>query len=230
MARGLVQAGANLAIGDLDPGKMESVAKELSQYGTNVITVRTDVTDDGQSKNLVNKAIESFGEINFLFNNAGTTRRHPAEDFPVEDFDFVYRVNLRAVFVLTQLVGQVMIKQGKGGSIVCTDSLTAFIGGKTICAYTASKGGVHSIIRSYAREWAPYKIRCNGIGPGYMGTEINTAIMEDPVRNQEILSRIALGRWGEPEDLAGAAVYLASDASEYVTGRTLYVDGGWLAV
>ncbi len=229
ISRALVQAGANLAIADLDPVKMEKVAEDLQQYGTKVITVQTDVTNDDQLKNLVDTSVKKFGELNFLFNNAGTTRRHPAEDFPVEDFDLVYRVNLRAVFVLSQLVARQMIKQEKGGSIVATDSLTAFIGGKTICAYTATKGGVHSMIRAFARDWAQYNIRSNGIGPGYYATTINIPIMEDPVRNKEILSRIPLGRWGEPDDLAGAAVFLASDASAYITGRTIYVDGGWLA-
>ncbi|RKY78384.1 2-deoxy-D-gluconate 3-dehydrogenase [candidate division KSB1 bacterium] len=228
IAEGLVQAGANLAICARSLPALEKTAEELRKYGTEVIPIKADVSMKAEVEKLVNKTVEEFGRIDFLFNNAGITYRAPSEDFPEEWWDEVIRVNLKSVFLCSQAVARVMIKQG-GGKIINTSSLIAVTGGKTISAYAASKGGVAQLTKALANDWAKYHINVNAIGPGYIITDLTAPLIDDKQRYQELSARIPMGRWGKPEDLAGAAVFLASEASDYITGQTIFVDGGWLS-
>ena len=228
IAEGLVQAGANLAICARSLPALEKTAEELRKYGTEVIPIKADVSMKAEVEKLVNKTVEEFGRIDFLFNNAGITYRAPSEDFPEEWWDEVIRVNLKSVFLCSQAVARVMIKQG-GGKIINTSSLIAVTGGKTISAYAASKGGVAQLTKALANDWAKYHINVNAIGPGYIITDLTAPLIDDKQRYQELSARIPMGRWGKPEDLAGAAVFLASEASDYITGQSIFVDGGWLS-
>ena len=167
------------------------------------------------------------GRIDILVNNAGTTHRSSAEAHPEAEWRRVIDVNLNAVWFCSQEVGKLMVDQ-KRGKIVATASLLTFQGGITVPAYAASKGAVGQLIKALANDWAKYNIQVNGIAPGYFATDLTGALREDETRSRQILERIPADRWGLPEDLKGAVVYLASDASNYVTGHVLVVDGGWM--
>jgi len=228
MAEGLAEAGSNVVLAARSEGALSSLAGRLSALGVEAVPVVTDVAVEEDLDRLVETAMERFGRIDVLVNNAGTTARHAAEDFPIEDWDRVVDVNLRSVWLFSQKVGRVMIGQGKG-SIITTASLTSEIGVPLIPAYSASKGAVRQLTKALAVEWARYGIRVNAIGPGYFRTALTEPLQRDEERNAIVMNRVAIKRWGEPKDLKGAVVYLASDASSYVTGQVLYVDGGWLA-
>lgn len=187
-----------------------------------------DLSDPETPKRLVAQTIERFGRIDILINNAGTIRRAPAVDYSEEDWAAVMEVNLSSVFRLSQLAGRHMIETGRGGKIVNIASLLSFQGGITVPAYAASKGGVAQLTKALANEWAKHGINVNAIAPGYMRTNNTAALQADETRNRQILERIPAGRWGEPEDLAGAAVFLSSSASDYINGHVLVVDGGWM--
>lgn len=187
-----------------------------------------DLSDPETPKRLVAQTIERFGRIDILINNAGTIRRAPAVDYSEEDWAAVIEVNLSSVFRLSQLAGRHMIETGRGGKIVNIASLLSFQGGITVPAYAASKGGVAQLTKALANEWAKHGINVNAIAPGYMRTNNTAALQADETRNRQILERIPAGRWGEPEDLAGAAVFLSSSASDYINGHVLVVDGGWM--
>jgi 2-deoxy-D-gluconate 3-dehydrogenase len=187
-----------------------------------------DMSDKDAPKKLVEQTIERFGRIDILINNAGMIRRAPAVDFSEEDWATVLEVNLSSVFRLSQAAGRKMIEQG-GGKIVNIASLLSFQGGVTVPAYTASKSGVAGLTKAFANEWAKFNVNVNAIAPGYMATNNTTALRADETRNRQILERIPAGRWGSAEDLAGAAVFLASNASDYLQGHILTVDGGWMA-
>jgi 2-deoxy-D-gluconate 3-dehydrogenase len=176
---------------------------------------------------LVAQVHRDFGHIDILVNNAGVQSRHPAAEFPQADWDFVVNVNMNAVFFMCQEVGRLMLAQGKG-KIINISSLLAFQGGLTVPAYAASKGAVAQFSKSLANEWAGRGINVNCIAPGYMATEMTTALIADATRSRQIMDRIPAGRWGQPEDMVGAAIYLASEASNYVNGSTIVIDGGWL--
>lgn len=187
-----------------------------------------DLSDPETPKHLVAQTIARFGRIDILINNAGTIRRAPAVDYSEEDWAAVMEVNLSSVFRLSQLAGRHMIETGRGGKIVNIASLLSFQGGITVPAYAASKGGVAQLTKALANEWAKHGINVNAIAPGYMRTNNTAALQADETRNRQILERIPAGRWGEPEDLAGAAVFLSSSASDYINGHVLVVDGGWM--
>jgi len=229
IAIGLAQAGADLTITSREIEKIEKVASELERWGARVLPLQVDVTRKEEIDRMVEKTLERFGKIDFLFNNAGRITRVASENFSEEDWDEEINVNLKGTFLCCQTVGRVMIKQGRG-KIINISSVASFIGGKNIPAYAASKGAVSQLTKSLASDWAKYNIRVNAIGPGYFVTDLTEALRKDPQRFSAISARIPLGRWGEPEDLAGIAVFLASDASDYITGQTIFVDGGWLAV
>jgi len=229
IAIGLAQAGANLAITSRDLEKILKVAEEIKSWGGEVLPLRVDVTNKEDIDRMVEETLEKFGKIDFLFNNAGRITRVPPENFLERDWDEEINTNLKGTFLCCQAVGKVMIKQRRG-KIINISSVASFIGGKNIPAYAASKGGVSQLTKSLANDWAKYNIRVNAIGPGYFITDLTEALRRDPERFSAINARIPLGRWGVPEDLAGIAVFLASDASDYITGQTIFVDGGWLAV
>jgi len=230
IAQGLVEAGAEIVIAGRNREKLEGTAREIRQFGGPVIPVQADMAKMEDIENLVDRTVKEFGKIDFLFNNAGIIRRSPSEDFLEKDWDEVININLKGPFFLAQAVARVMISQKRKGKIINTCSLLAVQGGKRVPAYAASKGGLAQVTKSMANDWAKYNILVNGIGPGWVKTELTEPLHQDKQRNIEITSRIPLGRWADPEDLAGAAVFLASDASDYITGQIIFIDGGWLSM
>ena len=226
MAEALVEAGAEVGLVDISD-QLADAARALGSLGRKAIGIRADLSDRGERKRAFQDFLQAFGAVDILVNNAGITRRHVAEEFPVEDWDQVIEVNLTAVFDLCQMAGKVMLAQGSG-KIINIASLYAFLGGLRVPAYTASKGGVAQLTRALANEWAGRGVHVNAIAPGYFDTPLNTALKNDARRYQEILNRIPAGRWGQPDDLKGAVVFLASRASDYVHGAILVIDGGFL--
>jgi len=230
IAKGLVQAGAEIVIAGRSKARLEEVSEELKKSGGPALAVQADVSKMEDIKNLVDRAVREFGKIDFLFNNAGIIRRSSSEELSEKDWDETIKINLRGPFFLAQAVARVMISQKRKGKIINTSSLMAMQGGKRVPAYAASKGGLAQVTKSMANDWARYNILVNAIGPGWVKTELTEALRKDKERFAEISSRIALGRWGDPEDIVGAAIFLASDASDYITGQTIFVDGGWLSM
>ena len=227
IALALAEAGANVAChGRSAEGKATS--EKISQLGRKTFYISGEVSDFSVQSRLVSRTIEEFGSLDILVNNAGTIRRAPAADYPHHYWDEVIAVNLSSVFRLSQLAAQHMLKRGTKGKIVNIASLLSFQGGITVPAYAAAKGGVAQLTMALANEWAAKGINVNAIAPGYMSTDNTTALRNDPVRSRQILERIPAGRWGEPCDVAGAAVFLCSAASDYVHGHILTVDGGWM--
>jgi 2-dehydro-3-deoxy-D-gluconate 5-dehydrogenase len=230
IAKGLVQAGAGMVIAGRNMKKLEKTAEEIQRPGGPVIPFQADLSRMGDIKSLVDRTVKEFGKIDFLFNNAGTIRRTPSEDCTEHDWDEVLNVNLKGPFFLAQSVAKVMISQKRKGKIINLSSLMAAQGGKRVPAYTASKGGLSQVTKSMANDWARYGILVNAIGPGWVKTDLTEAHLQDKERYTEILGRIPLGRWADPEDMVGIAIFLASDASDYITGQTIFVDGGWLSL
>ncbi len=229
MAIGLAEAGAAAVVCHASkPGGAAETVTKIAAIGRQSAEVAGDLADKKVPKRMVDEVIEKFGRIDILINNAGTIRRAPAVDFTEEDWEFVLEVNLSSVFRLSQAAGRKMIEQG-GGKIVNIASLLSFQGGITVPAYTASKSGVAGLTKALANEWAKHKINVNAIAPGYFATNNTAALQADETRNRQILERIPAGHWGKPEDLAGAAVFLSSAASDYLQGHLLVVDGGWMA-
>ena len=178
---------------------------------------------------IVDKTKSEYGKIDILVNNAGTIRREDAINYTEQDWDDILNLNLKTLFFLSQAAAKEMINQKNGGKIINIASMLSYQGGIRVPAYTASKSGVKGLTKALANEWAKYNINVNAIAPGYMATDNTKAIREDEKRNKEILDRIPAGRWGTPEDLAGAVIFLSSKASNYVNGECIAVDGGWLA-
>ena len=228
IAIGFAQAGANVVINGSTGEGIEQVCEDARAQGVKAVACVADVADPRAGADLVDLTVREFGSIDILVNNAGIIRRSPAVDYPAEDWERVLDVNLTAVFRLSQLAGRRMIAQG-GGKIINISSLLAFQGGILVPAYAASKGAVAQLTKALANEWASKRVNVNAIAPGYMETSNTSALRADPVRSRQILERIPAGRWGSPEDLAGAAVFLASAASDYMHGHVLVVDGGWMA-
>ncbi len=227
IALGLAEAGADVALVDiLDMTETLGLVESL---GRRSIAVTADLGGREAAGRIVGETVRGLGGIDILFNNAGIIRRAPFPEFTEKDWDDVMDVNLRGLFLLSREVVRTMIAQGRGGKIVHTASMLGFQGGILVPSYTASKSGVMGLTRLMACELARYNIQTNAIAPGYMATDNTRALREDPDRNRAILDRIPAGRWGAPRDLQGAAVFLASAASDYVNGFTVAVDGGWLA-
>jgi 2-deoxy-D-gluconate 3-dehydrogenase len=227
IAIALAEAGANVACHGKGAGG-SATCDRIRAVGRTSFYLAGDVADLEFCSALVQKAVTEFGSIDILVNNAGTIRRAPAAEFPQSDWDEHIAVNLSAVFRLSQLAGRQMLQQGRGGKIVNVASLLSFQGGIFVPAYAAAKGGVAQLTRSFANEWAAKGINVNAIAPGYMVTDNTTTLRNDPERSRQILERIPAGRWGESSDVAGAAVFLCSAASNYVHGHILMVDGGWM--
>lgn len=228
IALALAEAGANLALAARSIEPLKETAKAAREMGREAQPLVMDAANLSEVEAAVRKTVERFGRLDILVNAAGTQVRKPALEITEEDWDKVLSINLKAVFFCCQAAGRVMIPQGKG-KIINFASLTSVLGIPNICAYGASKGGISQMTKGLAVEWAKYHINVNCLGPGYFRTELTAAVFDDPERRAVILSRIPLGRSGLPEDLAGAAIFLASDASDYVTGQTIFVDGGWLS-
>ncbi len=226
MALALGAAGANVLLVDHVPSN--ETASELQAMGRKAVTITADLMQMSSIPAVVDAAIGAFGKVDILVNNAGIIRRTPAIDFSEKDWDDVLTINSKTVFFLSQAAARDMIKR-KYGKIINVASLLAFQGGIIVPSYAASKGAVAQVTNALANEWAPLGITVNAIAPGYMATNNTKALREDAARSKAILDRIPAGRWGTPEDLQGAAVFLASHASDYVTGHVLVVDGGWMA-
>jgi 2-deoxy-D-gluconate 3-dehydrogenase len=231
MALALAQAGCDIVGLNIVPADETGTAAK--GMGRRFQDVATDLST-AKAEDLIARATAAFGRIDILVNNAGIIRRADALEFSERDWDDVIAVNLKAVFFLAQAAARQFIRQqtagqSKGGRIINTASLLSFQGGIRVPSYTAAKSGVLGLTRLLANEWAQYGITVNAIAPGYMDTDNTTALRADAARSAEILARIPMGRWGQPADLAGPVVFLASDAAAYVTGHALVVDGGWLA-
>lgn len=227
IAIGLAEAGAQVACHG-NARSPASTCDRIKSAGGVAHAISGDLGKAETAKDLVCQTVDRFGRIDILINNAGTIRRAPAVDYSDDDWAAVIEVNLSSVFRLSKLAGKQMIENGRGGKIVNIASLLSFQGGITVPAYAASKGGVAQLTKALANEWAKHGINVNAIAPGYMRTANTAALQADETRNRQILERIPAGRWGEPEDIAGAAVFLSSSASDYVNGHVLVVDGGWM--
>ena len=228
MAIALAEAGADVICHASKPGGANGTVGKIAGLGRRAAEVSGDMADKETPRRLIAEIIEKFGRLDILVNNAGTIRRSPAVDFSEEDWSTVLEVNLSSIFRLSQAAGKKMIEQG-GGKIVNIASLLSFQGGITVPAYTASKSGVAGLTKAFANEWAKHNINVNAIAPGYFATNNTAALQADETRNRQILERIPAGRWGNPDDLAGAVVLLSSAASDYMQGHILVVDGGWMA-
>jgi 2-dehydro-3-deoxy-D-gluconate 5-dehydrogenase len=227
----LAEAGAHV-VAHGNSREPDATCELVRNAGRRSLGVRGDLADASAPRQLIEQTLGEFGRLDILVNNAGTIRRAPAVDYTEEDWATVIEVNLSSVFRLSQLAGRHMIERGsgdgRGGKIINIASLLAFQGGVTVPAYAASKGGVAQLTKALANEWARFGINVNAIAPGYMRTDNTAALQQDETRNRQILERIPAGRWGEPEDLNGAAVFLASRASDYLHGHIMVVDGGWM--
>ncbi len=228
IAKGLAEAGAKIVLNARRPEVGQDAVKQLTDAGLEARGVWGDVADASVREQLVAEAMDWDGHIDVLVNNAGTTVRIPSEDCSLEDWDRVLDVNVRSLFALCQLVGRHMLAVGRG-SIINICSLTSEMSRPTIAAYATSKGAVRQLTKTLGVEWCERGVRVNGIGPGYIETDLTGPMLENPELKAWVDSRIPMRRWGKPEDLAGAALFLASDAGSYVTGQVLYVDGGFLA-
>jgi 2-deoxy-D-gluconate 3-dehydrogenase len=226
IAVALADAGANV-VAHGNSREPDSTCEVIRRYGRRALALRGDLADASTPGVLVEKTLAEFGRLDILINNAGTIRRSPAADYSEDDWSHVVEVNLSSVFRLSQLAGRQMLQAGRG-KIVNIASLLSFQGGINVVAYAASKGGVAQMTKALANEWAGRGINVNAIAPGYMRTDNTAALQQDEVRNRQILERIPASRWGDPQDLAGAAVFLSSNASDYVNGHVLVVDGGWM--
>lgn len=227
MALGLAEAGADISAVDLL--EQDSTVGQIEGLGRKCLGITADLSQRESIDQIVEQTRGHFGHIDILVNNAGIIRRAPITEFTAKDWDEVIAVNQTALFLLSQAVARVMIKQGTGGKIINVASMLSFQGGIFVPSYTASKSAVMGLTRLLANELAPHRINVNAIAPGYMATDNTAPLRADPERSKAILDRIPAGRWGEPEDLKGIAVFLASEASSYMQGYTVAIDGGWLA-
>jgi len=228
MAIALARAGADVVCASSSHGGTKDTAAAIREVGRTAWEVAADLSGPEAVRKMVSEVMDVAGSVDVLVNNAGTIRRHPAKDFPREDWDLVIETNLSCVFDLCVAFGRRMIER-KAGKIINVASLLSFSGGITVPAYTASKHGIAGLTKALANEWAAHNIQVNAIAPGYFRTDNTQALQDDEARSSAISSRIPAGRWGNPEDLGGAVVFLASSASDYVNGHLLVVDGGWMA-
>lgn len=228
MALALAKAGADIVVVSRTPADCEKVASEISAMGRKALAVPTDVKKKQAIDNLVSKVLETFGKIDILVNNAGTAVTKAAEELTEDEWDKVVDTNLKGVFIMAQSVGKEMIKQKKG-KIINISSMFGLVGDKSVLPYLASKGGVIQLTKGLALEWAKHNIQVNALAPGYVITSLNEKEFSEEKVYNYIVGKIPMRRLGKVEEIAGAVVFLASDAANYITGTTLAVDGGWLA-
>ncbi|GIF05042.1 SDR family oxidoreductase [Actinoplanes siamensis] len=229
MAEALAAAGADIigVSASLEPSGSEAEARVAAQ-GRTFTPIRADLADRAGVRELAARLRDHNPPVDILVNNAGTIRRAPAAEHPDEDWNHVLEVDLSSQFVLAREVGRTMLRQG-AGRIIFTASMLSFQGGITVPGYAAAKSGIAGLTRALANEWAGRGVNVNAIAPGYIATDNTRALQDNPERSRAILDRIPAGRWGEPADLGGVTVFLASDAARYVHGAVIPVDGGWLA-
>ncbi len=228
MALALAKAGADVAVASRSQSQLEKVADEIRALGVRSLPVVADVSKLDAVHEMVKRVMTDFSQIDILVNAAGVNKRMPSVDVSLELWEHIIGINLKGTFLCCQAVAPHMIKQ-RSGVIINIASLLSAIGIPSLAPYAASKSGVVGLTRVLAAEWAPYGVRVNCIGPGYFRTEMNRALFADEKWVNRLLRRVPLGRAGTPEDLAGSVVFLASEASSYITGQVLYVDGGFLA-
>lgn len=228
MTEALLEAGADAALVGTSATAMATAEKFAEATGRRVVGVQADLSDRTQVQRAFDEAVDKLEGLDILVVNHGINRRHPVENFPIEDWDLVLEVNLTSMFLLNQLAGRVMLAQGHG-KIINVASLISFGGGLTIPAYAAAKGGVAQLTKACANEWAGRGVNVNAVVPGYIATDLNLALRQDPDRYRRLSERIPAGRWGKPEDLKGVTVFLASAASDYIHGTLIPIDGGWLS-
>ncbi len=228
LALGLAEAGADIAALDILP--LDETHERISARGRRCHTLNFDLlgTNAKQARKIVGDCVEALGRLDILVNNAGIIRRSPALEFGEEDWEDVIKINLTSAFFISQAAARHFVGDGRGGKIVNTASVLSYEGGITVPSYAAAKAGIANLTRALANEWAPLGINVNAIAPSYFTTELTSALRGDDARSEALLARIPAGRYGEPEDLKGAVVFLASDAADYVHGTILPVDGGWL--
>lgn len=227
MAEGLHEAGADVAIIDISD-KVSEAAAEIGNTGAKVYGLKGNLGDRKILNEIFGKAVDTLGgDVDILVNCAGIQRRNPCEKFSLKDWDDVLEINLSVVFQMCQLAGRIMTAKGKG-KIINVASMLSFFGGYTVPAYAASKGGVAQLTKAFSNEWAVQGVNVNAIAPGFMATSMNTALINNEDRNTKILARIPAGRWGTPDDVKGAVIFLASEASNYLNGAVIPVDGGYL--
>ena len=227
MAYGLAEAGADI-VGVYNNDLPEN-QKKIEALGRRFLGIQADLSNISLVADIVGKTVEAFGRLDILVNNAGIIIRNKSVDFTEEQWDDVVNINLKTLFFLSQAAARQFMSQKSNGKIINIASLLSFQGGILVPSYTASKSGVMGLTRLLGAEWAPHNINVNAIAPGYMATRNTQALQDDPVRNKQILERIPAGRWGRPDDMKGAVLFLASEASNYINGYTIAVDGGWLA-
>jgi 2-deoxy-D-gluconate 3-dehydrogenase len=229
IAVGLAEAGAEVA--GLDVAPLDETRELVQREGRRFCAMNVDLLeiDAGLAAEVVGECVGSLGRLDIMVNNAGIIRRAPAIEFGEEDWESVIKINLSAAFYLSQAAAGHFVGEDRGGKIINTASVLSYEGGVIVPSYSASKAGIANLTRALANEWAPLGINVNAIAPSYFTTELTSALREDAERTEALLARLPAGRFGEPEDLKGAVVFLASDASAYVHGTVLPVDGGWLA-
>ena len=227
IAIGLARAGADIVVAGRTPPA--ATAAGVQEMGRKFYSVEADLGRARDAQGVIAQALQLAGRVDILVNNAGTIRRAAALEFSEQDWDDVLNVNLKTPFFLAQAAARAMLESGRGGKIINIASMLSFQGGIRVASYTASKSGVAGLTRLLANEWAGKGINVNAIAPGYVATNNTAALQADENRNRDILARIPAGRWAKPEDIAGAAVFLASAAADYVHGAIIAVDGGWLA-
>ncbi|MFZ5945337.1 MAG: 2-dehydro-3-deoxy-D-gluconate 5-dehydrogenase KduD [Bacillota bacterium] len=227
IALGLAEAGADIV--GAATRDMEETRNLVEECGVSFLGIKADLGQIESIEKIINTALERYDKINILVNNAGIIRRQPTLEFSLENWDEVMNVNLRSAFFLAQAAAKQYVKQGTGGKIINIASMLSFQGGILVPSYTASKSALAGVTKTMCNEWAKYNININAIAPGYIATDNTAPLRADENRNSAILERIPSGRWGTPDDMKGAAVFLASDASSYMQGHILAVDGGWLA-
>ena len=227
MALALAEAGADIAL--VARGDTSGLTHQIRELGRRTVTVRTDISARGAPEKVIDETVSALGSADILVNNAGIIRRASFLDFTEQDWRDVLDVNLDAAFRLSQLFARRLVAAKAPGKIINVASMLSFQGGVRVASYTASKSALNGLTKLMANELASQRINVNAIAPGYMATDNTAALRADAARNAAILDRIPAGRWGAPEDLAGAVVFLASPASDYVNGYTIAVDGGWLA-
>ena len=228
MAIGLAEAGADIVGISRQQTNLEKVKQEIESLGRQFLPIQCDVSDRQQIRDAISEANDWQHKLDVLVNNAGIIHRDPAAEHPEQAWDHVLGVNLDAVWFGSQEAGKIMLKQGRG-KILTTASVLSFSGGILVPGYAAAKGAIAQLTKALANEWAGHKINVNAIAPGYMVTRNTSALRADNDRSQSILERIPAGRWGDPDDLKGAAVLLSSSAGDYIHGHLLVVDGGWCA-
>ncbi len=228
MAIALADAGAHVICTSSSSNGCNETISLINDKKGSAIQIAADLSDRNQINNFITEVSNSVHFVDILVNNAGTITRHPASEYPLEEWDLVMQVNLSSVFQLCQYFGGKMIKEGKG-KIINIASLLSYSGGVTVPAYTSSKHGIAGLTKALANEWAMNGVNVNAIAPGYFKTDNTQALQDNKERNKQITERIPSQKWGTPSDLGGAVVFLASEASNYVNGHLLTVDGGWMS-